>query len=258
MCITIAGAASCSAGDEVTDVDLEERSLVVVQTSLDGSVAIAASDAGDARVPPPPPPPVTLTPPDGAYSLDVTASGVGCSPGTWRARIVSNGEIEFQLRDLGIALDRRQRIAVKECTLALRLRSATGRAFAVRRLEAIGYAYLEQDVRARVDARAVFPGTTAPDVSGRAEVVGPYDATLSVRSEPPADARLWSVCSIEHTLQVRELVRLVNSEPPRTGYLNIGGIDAAGRKLGLALEDRPCDVPSAGEERTPDGEQTVR
>jgi hypothetical protein len=245
--MALSGIASCAANDDDTATDPEARPPTSLQAGLDGSVPMAVADAGDARVPPPPPAPVTLARPDLAYSVDVTASGTGCPAGTWSARILTNGELAFQLSSLDAEVGKQQSIAVKDCSLALRLRSAAGRAYAVRRLEAVGYAYLEQDVRARLDTSASFTGTTPAAVNGRVEVTGPYDDTISLRNEPPADARLWSVCRTEHTLHVREMVRLVNSEPRRNGYFNLGGIDAAGRKLELTLEDRPCEVPAGAE-----------
>ena len=170
----------------------------------------------------------------------VTASGPGCSSGSWRARIDASGHgFEVTFAKLTAAITPTQAESIVRCRLTIVVPAHTsGMSYRVGQFAYSGYTYLESGVTAEFVTDYAFAGQPSSGFQVRTELDGPLDREYAVTDQVDGEA-LWSPCSTSNTLHVDVTVRLKNGAKGADGVIEVG--DATG----LAFDQRACDVPAA-------------
>jgi hypothetical protein len=95
-------------------------------------------------------------------------------------------------------------------------------------------------VSGRQIAKYYFQGNPIDSDEKRTELKGDYDDTyLFSDSIELADA-VWSPCGTTRDLNIVTRLRLQNSSPRRTGYMNLNAVDGS-TKLEFKLSWRKCE-----------------
>lgn len=182
--------------------------------------------------------------PNGDYFASVVANGTGCPRGSWDWTVARDGisyEITHSRYEVTIADG--QQISFKDCNTTFKLHSPAPRSFAVSAFQQRAYAHLESGVTGLMTGNYYFRGNPVPsaDVERRSDMVGPFDRHVIFDDVPREEDRVWSPCSLDHTLQVVHRIGLRKTQPRGSGYITLSNIDGEyyGR-LWLQLTSRPC------------------
>lgn len=181
-----------------------------------------------------------LSAPGGLYFAEVTASGTGCSPGSWETSISGDGQAfttTFNEYDLSLAPT--QANVTKDCTLTMKLHSETERSFAVVSVYYNGHMWLEPGVSGRQTVRYGFHGSSADAGNSKKDFVGPIDEFFAYADDVGADKQKWSPCGTDHTLTASTEIRLQNGNPRANAQINLAAADGSIR-LDLKLATRTC------------------
>jgi hypothetical protein len=177
---------------------------------------------------------------DGTYFADVTANGTGCPAGTWETQLSDDKRsftITFSAFDAKV--DPASMVSVKDCQLALKIKSKKPVAYAVQTFSFEGYAQLQAGVSARLLANYYFQGSPKQDAKDEVEFKGEYDKEYAFSQNIALPEQVWSDCGLERDLNVRTTVRLLNASPGKEGKVNVA--QAKGKpKLFVQLSERPC------------------
>jgi len=187
--------------------------------------------------------------PSGAYYASIRANGTGCPAGTWNAAISDDGQA-FTVTFSGYeaVIEPGQAFAVKDCSLAIDLRSPEGYSFSVSSFHYQGYAVLDQPgMTASQSAKYYFRGNPVPAKEIRTGLAGPYDdAYIFSDEEIPFEDMVWSPCGENRTLNALTRITVQNNESQSGhGYFNTSSVDGEVRtvfRFGLAwqrCEDAP-------------------
>ena len=181
-----------------------------------------------------------VTDAESTYFADVVANGTGCPPGTWKTQLAADKQtftITFAAYEAEVTP---QTVAsIKDCQLALKLRSKKPVAYTVQTFAFDGHARLERGVNAKLMASYYFQGNPVDDVETRVDVSGPYDRAFSFRQQVGLPEQVWSGCGLERDLNVATRVRLMNSEPRASGRVNVAQ-GSSTPTLFVALGQRAC------------------
>lgn len=177
---------------------------------------------------------------DGTYFADVTANGTGCPAGTWEKQLSDDKRsftITFSAFDAKV--DPASMVSVKDCQLALKIKSKKPVSYAVQTFSFEGYAQLQAGVSARVLANYYFQGNPKQDARDEMELTGEYDKEYAFSQNIALPEQVWSDCGLERDLNVRTTVRVLNTTPGKDGKVNVA--QAKGKpKLFVHLSERPC------------------
>jgi hypothetical protein len=179
--------------------------------------------------------------PSGAYFVSVRPNGTGCPRGTTSTSISPDGKtFTTTFSAFEAVVNRNQSLAVKDCQLAIKLKSPSGFSYTVTEFYYQGYAYLEQGQNARQIAKYYFQGAPVQSEEARTELVGPYDDTYTFQDTVRTTDLVWSPCGVERDLNVRATLRLTNNGR-KDGYINLGTVDAnTDTKIRFKLNWRRC------------------
>lgn len=170
----------------------------------------------------------------------VSASGTGCPAGSYDTRIASDGKVfTTTFSSYETIVDPKTAQRVKECVLAMTLRSGEPTEFAVTSIFYSGYAFLEAGVRAQHTVRYGFHGSSADAGRSRSELTGPYDDVFLLQDELGRDRQNWSSCALEHVLNASTQLRVQNGTPRASGYANMSATDGS-LKLVVRVQSRAC------------------
>ena len=178
--------------------------------------------------------------PDGTYFAEVVANGTGCPAGSWNAQLAADKRsftITFSAYDAVVTPH--TVASIKDCQLALKLRSRRPVAYAVQTFAFDGYARLEKGVNAKLMASFYFQGNPVDDVDARVDVNGPYDRAFSFRQQVGLPEQVWSDCALERDLNVATRVRVMNGDPRVSGRVNVTQ-GSSTPTLFVALAQRAC------------------
>jgi hypothetical protein len=171
---------------------------------------------------------VAVPNPSGAYFAKVTANGSGCPAGTWDAAISDDGKaftVTFSAYEATV--EPGKSFSVKDCTLAIDLKTPTGFSFSVTDFHYQGYAILDKaGMTARQTAKYYFMGNPVPAVELRSDMKGPYDDSYVFSDSIGVADMVWSPCGESRRLnaQTRLIVRN-NTSRSGSGYLNTATAD---------------------------------
>ncbi|MET0340005.1 MAG: DUF4360 domain-containing protein [Polyangiales bacterium] len=187
----------------------------------------------------------TVNVPDrnGTYFAEVKANGTGCPPGTWVTSISSDGQVfTTTFASYITQVSPNIGVNVRDCQIAIKLHTPEGRSFSVQSFSYGGYALLQPGVTGAQTANYYFQGNPLPTPeSNRVALVGPYDSDYLFRDEVKIEDRVWSECGVERDLNITTRVMLQNSNPRRSGYMNLTAVDGSG-KLELRIETQRCSL----------------
>ena len=159
--------------------------------------------------------------PSGAFFVSVKPNGTGCPRGTTSTSIASDGKtFTTTFSEFEAIVNKNQTTAVKDCQLAIKLKSPSGFSFTVTEFFYEGYAYLEKGQKARQIAKYYFQGSPLQAEEARTEIVGPYDDTYTFYDTVRTKDLIWSPCGVERDLNVRSTLRLTNGGK-KDGYINL-------------------------------------
>jgi hypothetical protein len=177
----------------------------------------------------------------GAYFVSVKPNGTGCPRGTATTSISPDGKtFTTTFSAFEATVNKNQSIAVKDCQLAIKLRSPSGFSYTVTEFYYQGYAYLEKGQNARQIAKYYFQGAPVQAEEARTELVGPYDDTYTFQDTVRTTDLVWSPCGTVRDLNVRATLRLQNNGK-KDGYINLGTIDSnTDTKIRLKLNWKRC------------------
>lgn len=195
---------------------------------------------------------LTVPNPNGTYFADVTAVGPGCKPGTWTARVSSDGlafTILFSAYELKVNSQETMSAKTSNCAINLKMHSPAGRTYAVSYFSYTGYAFLEPGVRATLSTNYQFPalvttsnGTTTP-IGNRSEVlVGEKDLDFAYEHKVETTDLVYSDCGTNRDLQIKTSLILQNSSPKRSGYVNLSAVDGRTSSVTVRVLTKPCTV----------------
>lgn len=193
---------------------------------------------------------VNVPNPSGAYFASVTANGSGCPAGTWGADISPDGKaftLTFSRYEASVSPG--QSFVVKDCTIAIDLRTPDGYSFAVSSFHYQGYALLDQaGMSAKQTAKYYFQGNPVPAKEIRSDMVGPYDDSYVFSDDISVSDLVWSPCGA--TRRINAQTRLVLNNNPQTsgsGYLNTTSVDGEVKTVfHFGLTWRQCGSTPAG------------
>jgi hypothetical protein len=170
---------------------------------------------------------VSVPNPSGAYFASISANGSGCPAGTWDAAISDDGKaftVTFSgyeaVVDPGVAFQ------IKDCNLAIDLKTPTGYSFSVNKFHYQGYAILDQaGMTARQSAKYYFMGQpVTPELYS--DMKGPYDDSYVFSDAIGITDLVWSPCGAQRRLNAQtRLVLRNNSRKTGSGYLNTTSVD---------------------------------
>ena len=87
-----------------------------------------------------------------------------------------------------------------------------------------------------------FQGNPVERDEVRTTLVGPFDDTYLFSDKIElADSVVWSPCGVTRDLNIVTRLRVQNSSPRRTGYMNLSAVDGS-TKLEFKLAWRKCDA----------------
>lgn len=224
----IAGAALAvvgCAGDGEMDGDPRLLQQASATASFDGGVA----DAGPAL----------------PFAAEVTASGTGCPPGTWSARLAEDGTVTATFRGYDVSIAPDAGSSFRDCTVSVQARSARPTAYLIESARFDGYAFLEPGVSAVATLAWDLTGFVPPRPF-RVEVAGPYDATFFVQAPSrvvTADP-VYTPCGTTRTLNVVTRAGLRRVAGAGSGSLNPISVDQDGApQLRFRVVGRACIPP---------------
>ena len=120
-----------------------------------------------------------------------------------------------------------QAFAIKDCNLAIDLRSPSGLSFSVGSFHYQGYAILDQPgMTAKQTAKYYFMGNPVPTREYRSDMTGPYDDSYVFSDDIGVVDLVWSPCGTSRRLNA--LTRLVvqnNASKSGSGYLNTSDVN---------------------------------
>src|SRR5215468_1810753 len=88
---------------------------------------------------------VSVPNPSGAYFASITANGTGCPAGTWGADISPDGKaFTVTFSQYEAVVQPGSAFSVKDCTIAIKLKTPEGFSFSVSSFHYQGYALLDQ------------------------------------------------------------------------------------------------------------------
>lgn len=189
--------------------------------------------------------------PNALYITKVSAQGSGCTPGTWRESVSSDGEVftlTFSGYDIKINPSTTSTVT-KNCIINVEFNSPNGISYSVTKLQYSGYSFLEQGVTAEQSAYYNFSGVGVTSIDGSIvpaatrAIKGPYDKDFVFVDDVNTNDLVWSECGVKRTLNVRTRLTLTNSRPARSGYINVLAVDGATKtdaRLELHLQKRAC------------------
>jgi hypothetical protein len=197
--------------------------------------------------------------PSGAYFASVSANGTGCPAGTWDAGISPDGKaFTVTFSSYEATVNPGEAIAVKDCTLAIDLRTPEGFSFSVSSFHYQGYAILDQPgVTARQTAKYYFMGNPVPAQEQRSDMSGPYNDSYVFSDDIGVADLVWSPCGASRTLEAQTRL-VVQNNPAKSGsaYLNTSSVDGEVKtvfRFGLSWRQcgvnppPPCGVLGSGE-----------
>lgn len=166
--------------------------------------------------------------PSGAYFAKITANGSGCLPGTWDAAISPDGKaftVTFNAYEA--VVDPGQTFSIKDCTLAIDLRTPNGFSFSVSSFHYQGYSLLDKSgMTAKQTARYYFMGNPVPAVELRSDMNGPFDDSYLFSDNIGLADLVWSPCGANRRLNAQtRLVLRNNTAKTGSGYLNTTSAD---------------------------------
>jgi hypothetical protein len=166
--------------------------------------------------------------PSGAYYAKITANGSGCLPGTWDAAISPDGKaftVTFNAYEA--VVDPGQTFSIKDCTLAIDLRTPNGFSFSVSSFHYQGYSLLDKSgMNAKQTAKYYFMGNPVPAVEARSDMNGPYDDSYLFSDNVGLADLVWSPCGASRRLNAQTRLVLRNNTPKTgSGYLNTTSAD---------------------------------
>lgn len=180
--------------------------------------------------------PQTIANPTGAFQVTVLASGRGCPPCTAHTNLGADGQTfttTFERFEVSAAeVDD----APRECTLAIALRSTSGRAYAVSSVSVRGSLSLlagemaTQETRHQLGGRAV--GGEAADYA----VPGPREGAYAHDAPVAATDLVWSDCGPERDLTVSTTLYLTHGEDSKAWV----SLQESGNLLRFKLDSRAC------------------
>jgi hypothetical protein len=182
---------------------------------------------------------------EGNFIAAVRTEGSGCPAGTVNTRISDDGEVfttTFSAYDLRLSPSDRE--VTRNCRLAINLRSPDGPSFSVQSISYLGYAFLEQDVRARQTAGYAFRDQKVGAEGIREDLVGPYDSDFLFRDDVSLNEEAWTPCDRERELLVSTELRMQNGAVPRFGYINMAAVNGQSQ-VTLKVASHRCDPTRA-------------
>lgn len=217
------GAVGCATDDLASDEGLDSA-------ESPDTLALAAK-GGEGDIPNP----------SGAFFVSVRPNGTGCPRGTTGTSISPDGKtFTTTFSAFEATVNKNQSVAVKDCQLAIKLKSPSGFSYTVTEFYYQGYAYLEKGQNARQIAAYYFQGNPVKAESARTELVGPYDDTYIFQDTVRTTDVVWSPCGAERDLNVRATLRLQNSGK-KDGYINLGTVDGStDTKIRFKLSWKKC------------------
>jgi hypothetical protein len=183
---------------------------------------------------------ISVPNPSGAYFASIVANGSGCPQGSWDAEISPDGkQLSVTFHAYSTVIDEGQSISLKDCMLAVDLKTPSGISFAVKRFRWEGHAELDSPgMSASFRPKYYFQGNPVPAKEYRSSMQGPMDDAVQF-DEPIVDADLvWSPCGNARRLNVQSRLVLQNN-PTRTGKGAVN-IDAMALKLRWDIAWRTC------------------
>jgi hypothetical protein len=201
--------------------------------------------------------------PSGAYFASVTANGSGCPAGSWEAGISDDGQA-FTVTFSGYeaVVEPGAAFSIKDCALAIDLKTPEGFSFSVSSFHYQGYAILDQPgMTAKQTAKYYFMGNPVPARELRSDMNGPYDSSYVFSDQIGVADLVWSPCGATRRLNAQtRLVLQNNAQKTGSGYLNTTSVDGEVKtvfRFGLAWKQcggpppppppPPCGTLSSGE-----------
>ena len=177
----------------------------------------------------------------GPYFAEVTANGTGCPAGTWNTAISGDGQtFTATFNSYAAFVSPETGFAVKDCLLAIKLKSPEQLTYSVQSFRFSGYAYLQEGVTASQTATFYVQGNPGNSIEARQDLNGPFNSAYNLNAEAELGRKLWSPCSAERSLNVQTRLRLRNGAERGTGYINMAA--ATGQaKLVARISWRRCD-----------------
>lgn len=179
---------------------------------------------------------------NGVFFADVRANGPGCPDGSWKTSISDDGKVfTTTFSQYQVAVDENKANDLESCQLTVKLRSPSGLSYAVSHFLYSGYAYLDANVSATLNARYYFQGERVGPSSSAKTLAGPKDESYVFEDRVETKDFVWSPCGAERELNIPTALRMTNNGSGGTGYLNLGAVDGRTEgKVVFQLSWREC------------------
>lgn len=189
----------------------------------------------------------TIPDPNGAYFAEVRANGTGCPAGTWHTAIAPDGLVfTTYFNAYYVNVDEQTQYELRDCTLAIKLHSPSGLSYTISDFYYEGYAWLDEGVQGRQVASYSFQGMPTRATEMQTDLSGPYDDPFSIHHAVETKNLAWSPCGVERTLNVKTVLRMTNSTPRRSGYMNVSEVNGDTKtKMVFKLHHKQCSTSAS-------------
>lgn len=178
--------------------------------------------------------------PGSAVIANVTATGIGCQPGTWDAKISPNGkDVRVVFEGYAAAVEPGQALSVKDCHISVSLSSPTNYSFSVKSFVYEGDVLLDSPgMSAAATARYYFQGNPIPATEQRTDLTGPKNDSFIFTDTLAATEQVWSPCGASRRLNAQTRLFLKNNaQKTGTGLVSLGNNAFS---LRFSLDWRKC------------------
>jgi hypothetical protein len=183
----------------------------------------------------------------------VVLRGTGCSNAdlaTPQPVIVPNGQVFlFKFDNFQISVNPRTTEYIKEldCTIEAEIRAPAGIQYTLTSFTTSGHVYLDEGVQAEAAVSYFLDGMprSVQTTNPVAPVLrGPMtNNALRITDYVDTTDMVWSQCNAQHAIQVRMRLKLINTEPRRTGNIAFNYTDTHVSAVEVGMAHRRC-VPT--------------
>lgn len=167
----------------------------------------------------------------GATIASITANGTGCPAGTWMVdRTADTAALNVQFLGYEAQTEPGTSIAIKDCTLAVKVDSLPGEQFALTSAVYSGNASVDAGTTAELSTSYAFQGDPSASTTGGQSFPSQAAADFTYQDDIAESRAVWSACGVTRDLNITTRLRLTGG----AGSVRLASLS------GIQLSTRAC------------------